>query len=258
MGWTVPCCSPQTTKPPVVDNATKRGAPTTAKRPQHEPCALPVQPAGRPPSSTWPWPCPSEASLERSRPPADESNGANQVAQRHPHLSKDRTTKCAGILVENVWRGASWSATVMGVGVNVNFESADVPISPPRACTKHGKSITLLPSDVGQLQTRDSWNSWPTPCLRPPSMRGFKDLFGLGAERHFDVGDRTNVARVFQAVRRGRAVAPQFARAESGPDEWLQSGDVKWRFEDAGQNAPEAPQPFCQTSRSRLAPPSFW
>ena len=71
--------------------------------------------------------------------------------------------------------------------------------------------------------------------MHPTSvLRGFKaHLFGLGVERHFDVGNRTRKGVLSDVDEQGRA---KFTWAERGQDEWLQSGDVRWRFEDAGQN----------------------
>ncbi|MGB2229387.1 MAG: hypothetical protein ACPHZB_07655, partial [Flavobacteriales bacterium] len=140
--------------------------------------------------------------------------------------------KCAGMLVENVWRGASWSATVVGVGVNVNSERLAAQFH--ATSLRDAWGITLRPADVGQRLTRDLMAQLAHPMHPASVLRGFKGhLFGLDAERLFAVGDQTRKGVLSDVDEQGRA---KFTWAELGQDEWLQSGDVRWRFEDAGQN----------------------
>ena len=195
--------------------------------------ALPVQSGWTPPIFNMAVALSFRASLERLRPPhADKT----KVQIKWPNdillTQKGSSRKCAGMLVENVWRGASWSATVVGLGVNVNSERLT---SPFHATSLHDAwGITLHPADVGQLLTRDLLEQLAHPMHPTSVLRGFKaHLFGLGVERHFDVGDRTRKGVLSDVDEQGRA---KFTWAQGRQDDWLQSGGVKWRFEDAGQN----------------------
>ena len=195
--------------------------------------ALPVQSGWTPPVFNMAVALSFRASLEHLRPP--------HAAEARVHIKwpndilitqEGSSRKCAGILVENVWRGATWSATVVGVGVNINSERL---ASAFHATSLHDAwGITLQPADVGQLMARDLMEQLAHPMHPASVLRGFKGhLFGLGAERHFDVGDQTRKGVLSDVDEQGRA---SFTWAESRQDEWLQSGDVRWRFEDAGQN----------------------
>ena len=195
--------------------------------------ALPVQSGWTPPIFNMAVALSVRASLERLRPP--------HAAEVKVHIKwpndilitqEGSSRKCAGILVENVWRGASWSSTVVGVGVNINSERL---ASPFHATSLHDAwGITLQPADLGQLLARDLLEQVAHPMHPASVLRGFKGhLFGLGAERQFDVGDQTRKGVLSDVDEQGRA---NFFWAESRQDEWLQSGDVRWHFEDAGQN----------------------
>ena len=195
--------------------------------------ALPVQSGWTPPIFNMAVALSFRASLERLRPP---HAAKTKVQIKWPNdillTQKGSSRKCAGMLVENVWRGASWSATVVGLGVNVNSERLT---SPFHATSLHDAwGITLHPADVGQLLTRDLLEQLAHPMHPTSVLRGFKaHLFGLGVERHFDVGDRTRKGVLSDVDEQGRA---KFTWAQGRQDDWLQSGDVKWCFEDAGQN----------------------
>lgn len=195
--------------------------------------ALPVQSGWTPPIFNMAVALSFRASLERLRPP---HAAKTKVQIKWPNdillTQEGSSRKCAGMLVENVWRGASWSATVVGLGVNVNSERLT---SPFHATSLHDTwGITLHPADVGQLLTRDLMEQLAHPMHPSSVLRGFKaHLFGLGVERHFDVGDQTRKGVLSDVDEQGRA---KFTWAQGRQDDWLQSGDVKWRFEDAGQN----------------------
>ncbi len=195
--------------------------------------ALPVQSGWTPPIFNMAVALSFRASLERLRPP---HAAKTKVQIKWPNdillTQEGSSRKCAGMLVENVWRGASWSATVVGLGVNVNSERL---ASPFHATSLHDAwGITLHPADVGQRLTRDLMEQLAHPMHPTSVLRGFKThLFGLGVERHFDVGDQTRKGVLSDVDEQGRA---KFTWAQGRQDDWLQSGDVKWRFEDAGQN----------------------
>ena len=127
--------------------------------------ALPVQSGWTPPVFNMAVALSIRASLERLRPPhADEA----EVQIKWPNdiliTQEGSSRKCAGILVENVWRGASWSATVVGVGVNVNSERLT---SPFHATSLHDAwGITLQPQMWANSWPETSWNNLPTPCLQ--------------------------------------------------------------------------------------------
>ena len=195
--------------------------------------ALPVQSGWTPPVFNMAVALSFRASLERLRP-HHAAEAKLQIKWPNDILitQEGSSRKCAGILVENVWRGASWSATVVGLGVNINSERL---ASPFHATSLHDAwGITLQPADVSQLMARDLMKQLAHPMHPPSVLRGFKGhLFGLGVERHFDVGDRTRKGVLSDVDEQGRA---NFTWAESRQNEWLQSGDVRWRIEDAGQN----------------------
>ena len=195
--------------------------------------ALPVRSGWTPPIFNMAVALSFRASLERLRPP---HAAKTKVQIKWPNdillTQEGSSRKCAGMLVENVWRGASWSATVVGLGLNVNSERL---ASPFHATSLHDAwGITLHPADVGQLLTRDLMEQLAHPMHPTSVLRGFKaHLFGLGVERHFDVGDQTRKGVLSDVDEQGRA---KFTWVQGRQDDWLQSGDVKWRFEDAGQN----------------------
>ena len=173
------------------------------------------------------------ASLERLRPP-HAAEAKVQIKWPNDILitQEGSSRKCAGILVENVWRGTSWSATVVGLGVNINSERLASPFH--ATSLRDAWGITMQPADEGQRLAQDLMEQLAHPMHPTSVLRGFKaHLFGLGAERCFDVGDQTRKGVLSDVDEQGRA---KFAWAEGRQDDWLQSGDVKWRFEDAGQN----------------------
>ena len=195
--------------------------------------ALPVQSGWTPPIFNMAVALSFRASLERLRPP---HAAKTKVQIKWPNdillTQEGSNRKCAGMLVENVWRGASWSATVVGVGVNVNSERLASPFH--ATSLRDAWGITLQPSEAGQLLARDLMEQLAQPLHPPSVLRGFKGhLFGLGENRHFDVGDQTRKGVLSDVDEQGRA---KFTWADGCQNEWLQSGDVKWRFEDAGQN----------------------
>ena len=120
----------------------------------------------------------------------------------------------------------------VGVGVNVNSERLASPFH--ATSLRDAWGITLQPADVGQRLARDLMAQLAHPMHPASVLRGFKGhLFGLDAERLFDVGDQTRKGVLSDVDEQGRA---KFTWADGGQDEWLQSGDVKWRFEEDAQN----------------------
>jgi len=195
--------------------------------------ALPVQSGWTPPIFNMAVALSFRASLERFRPP-HAAEAKVQIKWPNDILitQEGSTRKCAGILVENVWRGASWSATVVGVGVNVNSERLASPFH--ATSLRDAWGITLQPADVGQRLARDLMAQLAHPMHPASVLRAFKGhLFGLDAERLFAVKDQTRKGVLSDVDEQGRA---KFTWADGGQDEWLQSGDVKWRFEEDAQN----------------------
>ena len=195
--------------------------------------ALPVQSGWTPPMFNMAVALSIRASLERLRPP-HAAHEALQVKWPNDILISQEGSdrKCAGILVENVWRGTSWSATVVGVGVNVNSDRLKSTFNATSLHEAWG--ITLRPAELGNLLARDLLDQLTHPMYPAAILRGFKGhLFGLGELRHFDVGDQTRKGVLSNVDEQGRA---KFIWTDGRQEEWLQSGDVTWRFEDAVQN----------------------
>jgi hypothetical protein len=88
--------------------------------------------------------------------------------------------------------------------------------------------------EVGHLLARDLLEHLTHPMHPTAIVRGFKGhLYGLGELRPFDVNSQTRQGALSDVDEQGRA---KFSWADLDQEEWLQSGDVTWRFEDAGQN----------------------
>ena len=173
------------------------------------------------------------SSLEGLRPPHAADATAKVKWPNDILISQEGSDrKCAGILVENVWRGASWSATVVGVGVNVNSDRRTSPFH--ATSLRDAWGVSLKPQEVGHLLARDLLEQLAHPMHPTSILRGFKGhLFGLGELRSFDVDGQTRQGVLSDVDEQGRA---RFSWTDPGQEEWHQSGDVTWRFEDAIQN----------------------
>ena len=195
--------------------------------------ALPVQPGWTPSIFNMAVALSIRASLERLCP-KNTSNKAVQIKWPNDILltHTGSARKCAGILIENLWRGTSWTATVVGVGMNINSERLT---SPFHATSLHEAwGVTLRPAEVGDLVTRDLLKQLAAPMNPTAIVRGFKGhLFGLGQLRSFDVANQTRKGALSDVDHKGRA---KFNWDDGRHEEWLQSGDVTWRFEDQAQN----------------------
>ena len=195
--------------------------------------ALPVQSGWTPPVFNMAVALSIRASLEGLRPPhASQATVKIKWPNDILLLQEGSDRKCAGILVENVWRGTSWSATVVGVGVNVNSGRLTSPFHATSLRDVWG--VSLKPMEVGHLLARDLLEHLTHPIHPTAIIRGFKGhLYGLGELRPFDVNSQTRQGALSDVDEQGRA---KFSWADLDQEEWLQSGDVTWRFEDAGQN----------------------
>ena len=92
----------------------------------------------------------------------------------------------------------------------------------------------MRPAEVGDLVTRDLLKQLAAPMNPTAIVRGFKgNLFGLGQLRSFDVANQTRKGSLSDVDHKGRA---KFNWDDGRHEEWLQSGDVTWRFEDQAQN----------------------
>ena len=195
--------------------------------------ALPVQPGWTPSIFNMAVALSIRASLEQLCP-KNTSNKAIQLKWPNDILltQKGSARKCAGILIENLWRGTSWTATVVGVGMNINSERLT---SPFHATSLHDAwGVTLRPAEVGHRVTRDLLNQLAHPMHPTAILRGFKGhLFGLGQLRSFEVANQIRKGALSDVDQKGRA---KFTWTDGRHEEWLQSGDVTWHFEDQGQN----------------------
>jgi biotin-[acetyl-CoA-carboxylase] ligase BirA-like protein len=195
--------------------------------------ALPVQSGWSPPVFNMAVALSIRASLARLCPP---HAAHTRVQVKWPNdilISQEGSDlKCAGILVENVWRGASWSATVVGVGVNVNSDRLTSPFH--ATSLRDAWGVELRPAEVSHLLAQELLEQLTHPMNPEAIARGFRGhLFGLGQLRSFDLGGQTRQGVLSEVDNQGRA---KFTWADSGEEQWLQSGDVGWRFEDAVQN----------------------
>jgi len=195
--------------------------------------ALPVHSGWTPPVFNMAVALSIRASLEGLRPPHAAQATVKVKWPNDILISQDGSDrKCAGILVENVWRGASWSATVLGVGVNVNSNRLTSPFH--ATSLRDAWEISMKPMEVGHLLARELLAHMANPLHPTAILQGFKgQLFGLGELRSFDVDGQTRKGVLSDVDEQGRA---KFSWADHGQEEWLQSGDVTWRFEDAIQN----------------------
>ena len=202
------------------------------RRPQHEP-----RPAGAirldAPIFNMAVALSIRASLERLRPP---HAAKAKVQIKWPNdilISQDGSDrKCAGILVENVWRGASWSATVLGVGVNVNSNRLTSPFHATSlrdawgiSMQTHGGGPTLGPRPVG--------TTWPTPCTRLHVARVQGAPVWTGRIAVFRCGRPDEKGRV---VRCRRTRPGEILLGRPRPGRMASIRRREWRFEDAGQN----------------------
>ena len=195
--------------------------------------ALPVQSGWTPPIFNMAVALSFRASLEHLRPPRAAKTKVQIKWPNDILLTQEGSSrKCAGMLVENVWRGASWSATVVGVGVNVNSDRRTSPFH--ATSLRDAWDISLKPQEVGHLLARELLEQLAHPMHPTSILRGFKGhLFGLGELRSFDVNGQTRQGVLSDVDEQGRA---RFSWTDLGQEEWLQSGDVTWRFGDAAQN----------------------
>lgn len=135
--------------------------------------------------------------------------------------------KVAGILVENVWRGEQWSASVIGVGINV--ASNRLTRSYPAVSLKEAWNVSLVPSEVSRAvahaMTRELQES------ETPGFARFQEaLFACGEWRTFRVDGNLNRGCFLGVSEEGMGHfewkdSPQTSPT---PNTWLASNQVEW------------------------------
>lgn len=138
--------------------------------------------------------------------------------------------KVAGILVENQWRGETWTASLVGIGVNVmsrRISRAFNAISISEVVGKDLKPksleipilellldyINLLSKDGGAEEIVEQFNS---------------ELYGLGEERQYIVEGETHIGALLKIDSNGLG---EFKWKDANPPKSkLHSSEVKWIF----------------------------
>ena len=92
-----------------------------------------------------------------------------------------RWFKCAGILIENTWRGTEWDGTLVGVGVNVNSMHAGAN----RRCALG--EFTPSPLTVGQVEARLSQHILHALEANSSPLSYEKHLVGFGQPKRLSV-----------------------------------------------------------------------
>ena len=139
--------------------------------------------------------------------------------------------KIAGILVENHWRGETWTASTVGIGVNVKSrrialrynavsisEVLSEDLEPQRVelpILDHLLDyIELLKDEGGSERIIDEFNS---------------ELFGRGELREYEVGGAKHLGTLTKIDEEGMGVF-EWKTSNSTPPTRLHSSEVKWVF----------------------------
>tara|TARA_B100000683_G_C12429020_1_gene530953 strand:- start:23 stop:910 length:888 start_codon:yes stop_codon:yes gene_type:complete len=139
--------------------------------------------------------------------------------------------KIAGILVENHWRGENWTASTVGIGVNVNSrrialgynavsisEVLSEDIDPQRLelpILDHLLDyIELLKDEGGAESIIEEFNS---------------KLFGRGELREYIVGDNKHMGTLTKIDEEGIGVF-EWKKSDNTPPARIYSSEVKWVF----------------------------
>ena len=125
----------------------------------------------------------------------NEAPAARSVGIKWPNdiliqNADQRWLKCAGILIENTWRGTEWDGTLIGVGVNVNSAHAGAN----RRCAL--SEFTLLPVTVEQVEARLSEHLLGALEANSAPASYERHLVGFGLTKQLSVQDQAGMGTI--------------------------------------------------------------
>ena len=134
--------------------------------------------------------------------------------------------KCAGILVENVWRGSEWTHAVIGIGANVS--SQRLTRSYRAVSLLEAWQVTMDPISLAHHIAADLLQTLHAPMQASTVLAGFQNhLMGLKERRTFVHQGSEHLGMLCEINGEGHG---RFAwqDPQTAPPEWLPSSEIAW------------------------------
>lgn len=134
--------------------------------------------------------------------------------------------KCAGILVENVWRGSEWTHAVIGIGANVS--SQRLTRSYRAVSLLEAWQVTMDPISLAHRIAADLLQTLHAPMQASTVLAGFHHhLMGLKERRTFVHQGSEHIGMLCEINGEGHG---RFAwhDPQTAPPEWLPSSEIAW------------------------------
>jgi len=135
--------------------------------------------------------------------------------------------KVAGILVENVWKGAQWHIAIVGVGVNVLSQMQKTPFQ--AISIKDAWGLSLQPPLLGEAIATSILNALSMPKDQALALYN-EALLGKGQRRTFVIDGQSWQGTLVEINEEGNALFDWINsdHLREPPNDWLPSSQVTW------------------------------